>query len=45
VEAQFHNIKDKNINQFRSPGKQVIVYPDRLKTGDLVTPFEAARNQ
>jgi branched-chain amino acid transport system substrate-binding protein len=45
VEAQFHNIKDKNINQFRSPGKQVIVYPDRLKTGDLITPFEAARSQ
>jgi branched-chain amino acid transport system substrate-binding protein len=45
VEAQFHNIKDKNIDQFRSPGKQVIVFPDRLKTGDLVTPFEAARGQ
>ena len=45
VEAQFHNIKDKNIDQFRSPGKQVIVFPDRLKTGDLITPFEAARNQ
>jgi branched-chain amino acid transport system substrate-binding protein len=43
VEAQFHDIKDKNIDQFRSPGKQVIVFPDRLKTGDLVTPFEAAR--
>jgi branched-chain amino acid transport system substrate-binding protein len=43
VEAQFRDIKDKNIDQFRSPGKQVIVYPDRLKTGDLVAPFEAAR--
>ena len=45
VEAQFHNIKDKNIDQFRSPGKQVIVFPDRLKTGDLVTPFAAAHNE
>jgi branched-chain amino acid transport system substrate-binding protein len=44
VEAQFRNIKDKNIDQFRSAGKQVIVYPERMKTGDLVTPFEAARN-
>jgi branched-chain amino acid transport system substrate-binding protein len=44
VEAQFHNIKDKDIDQFRLAGKQVIVFPDRLKTGDLVTPFEAARN-
>src|SRR5579871_466836 len=45
VEAQFHGIKDKDIDQFRSPGKQVILYPDRLKTGDLVAPFEAARNE
>jgi len=43
LEAQFRNVKDKNIDQFRSAGKQVIVFPDRLKTGDLVTPFEAAR--
>ena len=43
LEAQFRSVKDKNIDQFRSAGKQVIVFPDRLKTGDLVTPFEAAR--
>jgi len=43
LEAQFRNVKDKNIDQFRSAGKQVIVFPDRLKTGDLVTPFEASR--
>jgi branched-chain amino acid transport system substrate-binding protein len=43
VEAQFRGIKDKDINQFRQAGKQVILFPDNLKTGDLVTPFEAAR--
>jgi branched-chain amino acid transport system substrate-binding protein len=43
LEAQFRDVKNKNIDQFRSAGKQVIVFPDRLKTGDLVTPFEAAR--
>jgi branched-chain amino acid transport system substrate-binding protein len=42
--AQFRGIKDKNIEQFRSPGKQVILFPDRLKSGNLVSPFEAARN-
>jgi branched-chain amino acid transport system substrate-binding protein len=45
VEAQFRGIKDKDINQFRQAGKQVILFPDNLKTGDLVTPFEAARKQ
>jgi branched-chain amino acid transport system substrate-binding protein len=44
LEAQFRGVKDKNMDQFRSSGRQVILFPDRLKTGDLVTPFEAARN-
>ncbi len=43
VEAQFRGIKDKDIDQFRQAGKQVILFPDSLKTGDLITPFEAAR--
>jgi len=41
--AQFRGVVDKNIEQFRSPGKQVILFPDRLKTGELIFPFEAAR--
>ena len=43
LEAQFRGVVDKNIDQFRSSGKQVILFPDRLKTGDLIFPFEAAR--
>jgi branched-chain amino acid transport system substrate-binding protein len=41
--AQFRGVTDKNIEQFRSSGKQVILFPDQLKSGDLITPFEAAR--
>ena len=37
------HVVDKNVDQFRSSGKQVILFPDRLKTGDLIFPFEAAR--
>jgi branched-chain amino acid transport system substrate-binding protein len=43
LEAQFRGVKDKDIDQFRSAGKQVILFPERLKTGDLIAPFEAAR--
>jgi branched-chain amino acid transport system substrate-binding protein len=43
LQAQFRGIVDKNIEQFRTPGKQVILFPDKLKSGDLVSPFEAAR--
>ncbi len=41
--AQFRGVADKNIEQFKTSGKQVILFPDRLKTGEVVVPFEAAR--
>jgi len=42
--AQFRGVKDKNIDQFRTSGRQVILFPERLKTGDVIVPFEKARN-
>jgi branched-chain amino acid transport system substrate-binding protein len=41
--AQFRGVVDKNVEQFRKPGKQVILSPAKLKSGDLISPFEAAR--
>jgi branched-chain amino acid transport system substrate-binding protein len=43
LQAQFRGVVDKNIEQFRNSGKQVILFPEKLKSGDLVSPFEAAR--
>jgi branched-chain amino acid transport system substrate-binding protein len=43
VQAQFRGVADKNMDQFRQPGKQVVLYPDQYKTGDVVAPFEKAR--
>ncbi|MFN0164622.1 MAG: amino acid ABC transporter substrate-binding protein [Burkholderiales bacterium] len=43
IMAQFQGIKDKDVEQFRQQGKQVILYPDNLKTGELKFPFEKAR--
>src|SRR4051812_20847978 len=43
LQAQFRGVVDKNINQFRKPGTQVILFPAKLKSGELVSPFEAAR--
>jgi branched-chain amino acid transport system substrate-binding protein len=43
LQAQFRGVVDSNIEQFRSSGKQVILFPDKLKSGELVSPFEAAR--
>jgi branched-chain amino acid transport system substrate-binding protein len=43
VYIQFRGIADKNLEQFRSAGKQVIVAPDAFKSGE-VRPFNQARN-
>jgi branched-chain amino acid transport system substrate-binding protein len=43
LQAQFRGIVDKDMEQFRKPGKQVILFPEKLKSGELITPFEAAR--
>jgi branched-chain amino acid transport system substrate-binding protein len=44
VQAQFRGVADKNMEQFRSPSKQVVIYPDEYKTGEAITPFEKARS-
>jgi branched-chain amino acid transport system substrate-binding protein len=43
LQAQFRGVVDKNIQQFRNSGKQVILFPENLKSGELVSPFEVAR--
>jgi branched-chain amino acid transport system substrate-binding protein len=43
VQAQFRGVVDKDVEQFRKPGKQVVIYPDDYKTGDVIAPFEKAR--
>jgi branched-chain amino acid transport system substrate-binding protein len=40
---QFRGVVDKNVEQFRQPGKQVILEPPQFKTGELAQPFEKAR--
>jgi branched-chain amino acid transport system substrate-binding protein len=44
VQAQFRAIKDKDLEQWKQPGKQVVIAPDGVKTGEVVAPFEKARN-
>ena len=43
IQAQFRGVVDKDVEQFKKPGKQVVIYPDEYKTGDVVAPFEKAR--
>lgn len=43
VQAQFRGVLDKDMEQFRKAGKQVVLYPDAFKTGEFIAPFEKAR--
>jgi branched-chain amino acid transport system substrate-binding protein len=45
VMIQFRDIKDGDLQQFREEGKQVIVEPERFRTGDLVNPLSKARGK
>ena len=42
ITTQFQGVKDKDIEQFKKPGVQVILHPDSLKNGKLKAPFEKA---
>ncbi len=40
---QFQNIHGNDVAQFKQSGKQVILYPPELKSGELIQPFSKAR--
>jgi branched-chain amino acid transport system substrate-binding protein len=39
---QFQGVKGNDVNQFLEEGKQVIIYPDKFKSGTFKYPFSAA---
>jgi len=43
ITAQFRGIKDKDVEQFRQPGKQVIIHPAADANGKAITPYDKAR--
>jgi branched-chain amino acid transport system substrate-binding protein len=43
ITIQFRGVKDKDLDQFRTPGKQVIIHPAGDATGKVITPYDKAR--
>jgi branched-chain amino acid transport system substrate-binding protein len=41
--AQFQGIVGNDVEQFKQPGKQVVLHPDRFKSGELKVPFEPGK--
>jgi branched-chain amino acid transport system substrate-binding protein len=40
--VQFQNVKSKDVEQFRDPKVEVVLYPPALKTGNLIYPYSDA---
>jgi hypothetical protein len=40
VDDAIPDLDGSGIDQFRAPGKEVILYPPQYKDGDLMAPFD-----
>jgi branched-chain amino acid transport system substrate-binding protein len=41
--VQYQHIQDNDIEQFFKPGKRVVLYPEALKSGELIFPYAQAK--
>lgn len=41
--VQYRGISGNDVEQFKQPGKQIVIYPPKYKSGDLVEPFDTTR--
>jgi branched-chain amino acid transport system substrate-binding protein len=44
LQVQFRGIKGNGVDQFKDPSTQVIITPTDIKSGDVVYPYEKAKN-
>jgi branched-chain amino acid transport system substrate-binding protein len=44
MEVQFQNVKNNDVEQFKDPKVEVVLYPPALKDGTLIYPYGAAKN-
>jgi branched-chain amino acid transport system substrate-binding protein len=42
--VQYQKISGTALEQFRGPGKKIVLYPDELKSGNIIYPYSAAKN-
>ena len=40
--VQYQKVQGSDIEQFRGPGKKPVLYPDELKSGNIIYPYSAA---
>jgi branched-chain amino acid transport system substrate-binding protein len=45
MEVQFRDVKSNDVNQFKDPNTEVILWPDALKTGSVIYPYTDAQTK
>jgi branched-chain amino acid transport system substrate-binding protein len=43
MEVQFQNVKANDVDQFKDPKTEVILWPPALKTGDVAYPYTPSK--
>jgi branched-chain amino acid transport system substrate-binding protein len=43
LQVQYQGIKGTDVEQFRVPGKKVVLYPEEFKSGNVIYPYSAAQ--
>ena len=44
LQIQFHDVKSNDVEQFRAMNTQTVVAPDEYKSGNVIYPYEKAKN-
>jgi branched-chain amino acid transport system substrate-binding protein len=44
LQIQFHDVKGNDVEQFRAMNTQTVVEPDEYKSGNVIYPYEKAKN-
>jgi branched-chain amino acid transport system substrate-binding protein len=45
LQVQYQGVVGNDLEQFKQPGKQVILWPLNLRSGNLVVPYDTAKNK
>ena len=43
LQVQYQGIKGTDLEQFRGPGRKVVLYPEEFKSGNMIYPYSAAQ--
>ena len=43
LQVQYQRIKGTDLEQFRGPGRKIVLYPEEFKSGNMIYPYSAAQ--